>query len=225
MDDFARTIAVDFDGCLCKNNWPDIGNPNTEAINELIRRRQEGDKVILWTCREGDQLDNAIRWCKEHGLEFDAVNDNLTENKEFFKNNSRKLYANEYWDDKAKAVTYREEGELDIEKGCLTLDEYQRLAQRTSTGHTSLGKVNNGLLGLFGEGGECADIYKKYMYQGHDFDVGHMIIELGDVMWYVAEVASGLGVSLEEVARKNIEKLKARYPDGFDPDKSINRVE
>ena len=106
----------------------------------------------------------------------------------------------------------------------MTLNEYQTAAQRTSTHEDTLWKLENGLLGLFGEGGECADILKKALFQGHAFDKEHMAKELGDVMWYVAEVASGLGMTLEEIAQMNIDKLKARYPDGFDPEKSIHRA-
>ena len=107
----------------------------------------------------------------------------------------------------------------------MTLNEYQALAQRTSNTCTPSDKIENGLLGLFGEGGECADIYKKYMYQGHEFDDKHLAKELGDVLWYVAEIASGLGMPLEYIASMNIEKLKNRYPEGFDPEKSIHRNE
>lgn len=106
----------------------------------------------------------------------------------------------------------------------MTLNEYQDAAQRTSTHEDTLWKLENGLLGLFGEGGECADILKKALFQGHAFDKEHMAKELGDVMWYVAEVASGLGMTLEEIAQKNIDKLKARYPDGFDPERSLHRA-
>lgn len=106
----------------------------------------------------------------------------------------------------------------------MTLNEYQAAAQRTSTYQESLDKLVNGMLGLFGEGGECADVLKKALYQGHIFDKEHMAIELGDVMWYVAETAAGLGMTLEEIAQRNIDKLKARYPDGFDPERSKNRA-
>ena len=106
----------------------------------------------------------------------------------------------------------------------MTLNEYQTAAQRTSAHEDALWKLENGLLGLFGEGGECADILKKALFQGHALDKEHMAKELGDVMWYVAEVASGLGMNLEEIAQMNIDKLKARYPDGFDPEKSIHRA-
>ena len=103
------------------------------------------------------------------------------------------------------------------------MNEYQALAQRTSSTRLLSGKIENGILGLSGESGECADIYKKYMYQGHEFDREGMKAELGDVLWYCAELASGLGATLEEIAEGNIEKLKRRYPDGFDSAKSVNR--
>lgn len=105
MSDYPKTIAVDFDGCLCTGKWPDIGDPNWEAIHELIRRRACGDKVILWTCRTGKQLDDAVAWCMNRGLKFDAVNENLPEHIAFFGNDCRKIYANEYWDDKSVPVT------------------------------------------------------------------------------------------------------------------------
>lgn len=71
--------AVDFDGTLCEHRFPDIGRPNLKLIEWLIRKREEGDKLILWTNRVGQYLDNAVSWCVERGLEFDAVNTNLPE--------------------------------------------------------------------------------------------------------------------------------------------------
>ena len=105
----------------------------------------------------------------------------------------------------------------------MTLNEYQLAAQRTSNTHTLTGKLENGLLGLFGEGGEMADLFKKNQFQGHDLDFTHMAKELGDVLWYVAEIATGLQMTLDEIAQMNIDKLRARYPDGFDPDRSLHR--
>lgn len=107
----------------------------------------------------------------------------------------------------------------------MTMNEYQNLAQRTANTTTQSDKIHNGLLGLFGEGGECADTLKKHRHQGHEFDHAHMIEELGDVLWYCAELACGLGVTLEEVATKNIGKLRRRYPEGFSAERSINREE
>lgn len=109
--------------------------------------------------------------------------------------------------------------------GSMMLMEYQKAAQRTSNTITSDAKIENGLLGLAGEVGELCDLWKKHRYQGHGFDRGHMISELGDVLWYVVELACGLDVSLDIVAHTNIIKLKARYPEGFDPEKSMHRAE
>lgn len=105
-------------------------------------------------------------------------------------------------------------------------NEYQQLAQRTSNTNLSSSKIENGLLGLSGEVGELCDHYKKYLYQGHSFDRAHMIREAGDVAWYLAELASGLGCTMEEIFLANINKLEKRYPGAvFDPDKSLHRAE
>lgn len=93
-------IAIDFDGTLCKNEYPGIGEPIEIVIREAKRKQAEGCGLILWTCREGKLLDEAIDWCREHGLVFDAINDNLPEWKEMFQNNPRKVGATEYWDDR-----------------------------------------------------------------------------------------------------------------------------
>ena len=108
----------------------------------------------------------------------------------------------------------------------MTLNEYQVLAYRT-TNHelTNQGLIENGVIGLCGEAGECIDILKKTEFQGHDFDPMKMIDELGDVLWYAAELATGLGVTLEYVAQHNVDKLLARYPDGFDSERSVHRKE
>ncbi len=92
--------AVDFDGTLCTNAYPNIGAPRFEIINFIKRRRAGGDKIILWTCRSGPALENAVRWCSERGLSFDAVNDNLAENIACHNNNSRKVSADFYIDDR-----------------------------------------------------------------------------------------------------------------------------
>lgn len=99
---------MDFDGTLCIENYPNIGKANTELINALIARRQAGDKVILWTCREETLLENAVVWCKQQGLEFDAINDNLEEIKLQYQHNSRKITADIYIDDKARGLSAKE---------------------------------------------------------------------------------------------------------------------
>ena len=108
----------------------------------------------------------------------------------------------------------------------MDLNEYQGLAQRTSNPDlTNWKKVQNGCYGMCGEAGECIEILKKTEFQNHAFDPVKLIDELGDVLWYVAETATGLGATLEDVALHNIGKLKSRYPKGFDAESSIHRPE
>lgn len=97
-----KTIAVDFDGTLhdYSKPYPAIGKPNLYVIGRAIAARNGGAKLILWTCREGEALQAAVDWCRERGLEFDAINDNLPELKALYGNNPRKVAADEYWDDK-----------------------------------------------------------------------------------------------------------------------------
>lgn len=91
--------AVDFDGTLCSNRFPNIGKPNIKLIDFLIHEQLNGHKIILNTMREDKFLDEAVVWCSKHGLKFDAINDNLQEMKDFYKNNPRKIFANVYVDD------------------------------------------------------------------------------------------------------------------------------
>lgn len=108
----------------------------------------------------------------------------------------------------------------------MTLNDYQRLAM--STLNPALNKKDvliNGVMGLCGETGEVIDIVKKHLAQGHQLDREALIKELGDVAWYLAETAYALDVSLEEVCQRNIDKLRARYPEGFSAEKSIHRQE
>lgn len=95
------TIAVDFDGTLCEDIYPQIGQANEELINKLIQIKNEGHKLILWTCRRDNYLQAAVHWCEDFALHFDAVNQNLPEYIEFFGSDTRKIYADVYIDDKA----------------------------------------------------------------------------------------------------------------------------
>ena len=96
-----QIIAVDFDGTLCFSSWPELGEPNLPLIRYLIAQKHAGNKLILWTCRVGEALENAVSWCRDHHLEFDAVNDNLPEIIEKYGTNSRKITCDYYIDDKA----------------------------------------------------------------------------------------------------------------------------
>jgi hypothetical protein len=100
-----EVIAVDFDGTLCAycGNFPAIGAPNYPLINFLRERRKAGAQIILWTCREEKFLEDALAWCAEHGLEFDAVNENAPISSAKTANGTakRKIYATLYIDDRA----------------------------------------------------------------------------------------------------------------------------
>lgn len=96
-----KAIAIDFDGCLCENKWPEIGEPHIEVIDMAIAERRNGAALILWTCRVGGLLEEAVDWCSSYGLEFDSVNENLPERLNFYGSESRKVSADEYWDDLA----------------------------------------------------------------------------------------------------------------------------
>lgn len=107
----------------------------------------------------------------------------------------------------------------------MTGNEYQRKAMRTTGTDDNEVLIVNGVMGLNGEAGECIDLVKKWMFQGHDLDKDVLANELGDVAWYLAITANGIGYTLEDILKINIEKLKKRYPDGFEPEKSIHRNE
>ncbi len=107
----------------------------------------------------------------------------------------------------------------------MTINEYQALAMRTlNPALDEKDVLINGVMGLCGESGEAIDIVKKHLSQGHALDRDALIGELGDVAWYLAETAHALGVPLEDVLARNIEKLRARYPQGFDARLSENRA-
>jgi NTP pyrophosphatase (non-canonical NTP hydrolase) len=105
----------------------------------------------------------------------------------------------------------------------MTGNEYQALARRTINKElTMYEQYMHALHGLVGEIGELHSIFQK-RYQGHKPDTEHMKKELGDILWFVAEFCTAWGWKLEDVMQLNIDKLRARYPEGFDADKSLHR--
>ncbi len=96
-----KIIAVDFDGTLCKNAWPGIGEPIQPVIDYILKEQTNGARIILWTNRAGEPLDEAVKWCEQQGIIFSAVNANLPEIIEAFGEDTRKIFANEYLDDRA----------------------------------------------------------------------------------------------------------------------------
>lgn len=98
---FPPILAVDFDGTIVENKFPEIGMPDPIIVDAIKAYKAVGWKVILWTCRTDEMLQDAVDFCKEQlGIEFDAVNDNLPEVQHYFGGNTRKVFANLYWDDR-----------------------------------------------------------------------------------------------------------------------------
>ena len=108
----------------------------------------------------------------------------------------------------------------------MQVNEYQKAAMATL--NPALDKKDvliNSVMGLCGESGEAIDIVKKWLMQGHELDREHLVKELGDVAWYLAEAATALGVPLEAVFQGNLDKLRQRFPNGFDTGASVKRKE
>ena len=108
----------------------------------------------------------------------------------------------------------------------MTPNEYQKLAMRTcNLLHSPLDDMAcHAVFGLTSEAGEVAGLFQKW-YQGHELDEEHLMKELGDCLWMIAELCTAYGFSLEDVMQLNIDKLRARYTDGFSEEKSLHRAE
>lgn len=104
MDGLRKAIAIDFDGCLCTDAFPAIGEPNWPVIKRAQAEQRAGTGLILWTCREGQILQDAIAACEGWGLAFDSINESLPDWIEAFGTQPRKVGASEYWDDKAASI-------------------------------------------------------------------------------------------------------------------------
>ena len=99
-----KAIAIDFDGCLCTDAFPAIGEPNWPVIKRAQAEQRAGAGLILWTCREDQLLLDAIAACEGWGLAFDSINESLPDWIEAFGTQPRKVGASEYWDDKAASI-------------------------------------------------------------------------------------------------------------------------
>lgn len=108
----------------------------------------------------------------------------------------------------------------------MKVNEYQELAMTTLNPELRRRDVLiNSVMGLCGGSGEAIDIVKKWMAQGHELDKEHLAKELGDIAWYLAEAATALEIPLEDILQSNIDKLKQRYPEGFETKRSQVRLE
>lgn len=105
----------------------------------------------------------------------------------------------------------------------MNINEYQELAMRTAGTENNASLMLNGVLGLCGETGEVSDLVKKHLFQGHILDIKELAEELGDVCWYLAIACTSIDMDLETVMQMNIDKLKKRYPSGFNVNNSVNR--
>lgn len=110
----------------------------------------------------------------------------------------------------------------------MTINDYQQKAlyfkavsNFNITGETI--RLLEGVMGMVGEAGECDELLKKHLFQGHDLNREHMAKEIGDVAWYVALAADALGYSLDEIMQMNLDKISDRYPEGYDDQRSIYR--
>jgi len=97
-------LAVDFDGTIVHDRYPEIGEARPQAIETIKKLRSEGYQLILWTCRTGVHLARAVAWCAERGIRFDAINKNLRSNIKFYGDDPRKISASIYIDDRMAAV-------------------------------------------------------------------------------------------------------------------------
>jgi hypothetical protein len=127
-------IAVDFDGTIVEDAYPEIGKPKIFAFETLKRFKQDGHRLILWTYRSGEKLDEAVAFCKQHGVEFYAVNKSFPE-EEFDESRSRKIHADLFIDDRNIG-------------GILGWGEIYQIVTNEVPDHRKL-KPRKGFLGLF----------------------------------------------------------------------------
>lgn len=101
---FPPILAVDFDGTLVENKFPEIGEVNHVIWEAVSAYQAAGWKIILWSCRTEIMLQDAVNFCAERGLTFDAVNENLPEVQKYYGGDTRKVFANMYIDDRSAAL-------------------------------------------------------------------------------------------------------------------------
>lgn len=203
----------------------------TEAIQHVVIVHENGPefaKMILHTCQtpENAYRDAIVRLIdRQRTKGIDKYGQTLEENTTLT-TEQRIEHAQEELVDALQYLEHLKQTQADH----LTANDYQRAAMRTASGMDSdeydgSGLLMNAVMGLNGEAGEVIDHVKKVCFQGHELDRQHMIEELGDVAWYLAVCCEAIDTTLEEVLQNNIDKLRRRYPDGFDKSRSINREE
>lgn len=107
----------------------------------------------------------------------------------------------------------------------MNIDEYKEKVKRTMNKDlTRSESISMLCMGLSGETGELVDMMKKSIYHGHEFDKNNTVKEIGDILWYLINLCNELSLDVHEIMDRNIEKLQRRYPEGFDQERSKNRV-
>lgn len=146
-----KIVAVDFDGTICTDAFPAIGEPVMHVIDAIKREQANGSHVILWTCRVGDRLEEAVSFCKAHGITFDSINENAPANVAQYNTDPRKVYADEYWDDKAKNPNNKEPKTMENKiKNILGFDPTAELAKSDSN-ENNLIRIACGIYRRLGE--------------------------------------------------------------------------
>lgn len=189
------TVAVDFDGTLCENAWPLIGEPKDAVIETVKAWQQAGCKTILWTNRTSERLHEAVRWCEGHGLIFDAVNANLPEVIEAFGGDTRKIVADIYLDD--KAVNARESERMyDVSVGMLGQDDaVDHPAHYTQGGIECIDALKAAVAELKGIQAVCAANAIKYIWR---FNRKNGAEDLRKAIWYLQRLLTELETEDEE---------------------------
>lgn len=193
-----KIIAIDFDGTLCENEWPEIGDPNIELITYLKEEQKVGSKLILWTCRVGEMLKNAVEWCSKQGLIFDAINENLPEIVKSFGTDTRKIFANLYIDDHNICYMTNECFILDVN----VIKKMEDLLDLQS-------KIKNKIpqsIYLIEEMSELTkELIKEQRFKG---DFKHIEEEIADVLGVLLTYSLSIGVKFENIRNIIIQKLE-----------------
>lgn len=216
-----KIIAVDFDGTLCEAAWPDIGEPRQAVIDYVLEQQQQGARLVLWTNRTGRKLDEAVVWCKAHGIKFDALNANLPEMIKVFGNDCRKIFAHEYIDDRAipmpgsSALTVSEmvyKAHANAEKHgfwddppelgtsiALIHSELSEALEEIRQGNPGMWYLRRGTIG-----GEPAEKMELGLPKNGEKPEG-FITELADAVIRIADLCGYLGIDLAPVIRAKME--------------------
>jgi|SRR6056297_1159934 len=99
-----KIIAVDFDGTIVEDEWPEIGKTKHRVVEQMIKEKEEGTYIIIWTCRSGQEIQEMQDWLDEQCIPYDRINANASWILDEWKRDNRKIFAHEYWDDKARRI-------------------------------------------------------------------------------------------------------------------------